>query len=75
MAIIRLEVERKIVEINGRNNSKYSKDLKEYVSFGRTLLRLLRFMNFLDLLFTSIYTDHNIKLSDAANHAYDKALY
>lgn len=71
MAIVKLEMEKKVIEINGRNNSKYSKDLKDYVSFGRTLLRLLRFMDFLDLLFSHINSDREIKISDAAKHAYE----
>ena len=77
MDIIQKEKERGVLEMNGDNNKKLSSqpELKNYVSLGRTLLRMMRFMDYLKIMFTEILEKRNIKISEACSTAYMTALY
>jgi hypothetical protein len=72
-----LEKQRKVIELNGENNGSITKDkaLKNYVSFGRSLLRMMRFMDYLRIMFSEITQQRTMKISDACYKAYMEALY
>lgn len=76
-AIITLEIANKVVQLNGENNSKHTKDkaLKNYVSYGRSMLRMMRFMDYLRIMFSEITANRAQKISDACHKAYMEALY
>ena len=63
--------------MNGDNNKKMNADksMLQYVSYGRSLLRMMRFMDYLNIMFSEVNNDRNMKLSDACSKAYRTALY
>lgn len=71
--ILDKEIERSVIDLNGDNNKKMKytdKDLQKYVSFGRTLLRMMRFMDYLAIMFTEIHNNRTQSISDACSKAY-----
>lgn len=74
-SIIKHEIKKNVHILNGENNSQYTKDksLISYESLARTVLRLLRFLDFLEIMFSNLYKtkDH---LSTICKIAYGKAL-
>lgn len=83
--VVVIEQQKGIIELNGENNKKILGDkvlnvlllqtYPNYQSMGRTLLRIMRFFNYLKIMFSEIDMDRNQKISDACSKAYMQALY
>eukprot|EP00828_Plagiopyla_frontata_P036842 TRINITY_DN4852_c0_g1_i8.p2 TRINITY_DN4852_c0_g1~~TRINITY_DN4852_c0_g1_i8.p2 ORF type:complete len:180 (-),score=34.17 TRINITY_DN4852_c0_g1_i8:55-594(-) len=75
MSIIKIEKEKGILELSGSNNSKYTKDqeYQKYTSAARTMLRIMWFMDYLDCMFTQLYTEKDKKTSSVCDFAYKTA--
>ncbi len=69
------EKELKLMELNGDNNKKFTKDEKylKYVSAARTMKVIMRFFNFLIFTFEEIQNPLN-SFAFAVKEGYRKAL-
>lgn len=63
--------------MNGENNKKImgNKAYSNYQSMGRTILRIMRFLNYLKIMFSEIDLNRTAKISDCCSKAYMEALY
>lgn len=78
--MIKLELEQKLEQLNGDNNSKLlPKDKKgeweyKYVSTTRTVLRNLWLLDFFEILFQNLNENREETLGHIAKEAYNKGL-
>ncbi|CAD8170115.1 unnamed protein product [Paramecium pentaurelia] len=74
--IIQIEKQKGLMELNGENNKEIlkNKTLPNYQSMARTMLRIIRFFNYLKIMFIDVDTNRNKKFSDICSDAYNEAL-